>query len=58
MAIPNTTTLGDDGKKVGPEGGSGFKLYPAIPRIISKSIDRQTDADGKINVNIQVKAEE
>ena len=58
MAVPNTTTLGDDGKKVGPEGGSGYKLYPAIPRIISKSIDRQTDADGKIKVNIQVKAEE
>lgn len=57
-AYPNTEVKGDDNTKVGPEGGSGFKLYPAIPRIISKSIDRQTDAEGKINVNIQVKAEE
>jgi hypothetical protein len=57
-AMPNTTALGDDGKKVGPEGGTGYKLYPAIPRIISKQIDRQTDAEGKINVNIQVKAED
>jgi hypothetical protein len=43
---------------VGPEGGTGYKLYPAIPRIISKQIDRQTNAEGKINVNIQVKAED
>ena len=56
MAMPNTTTLGDDETKVGPEGGTGFKFYPAIPRIISKKIDRQTDAEGKINVNIQVQA--
>ena len=55
-AMPNTTALGDDETKVGPEGGTGFKFFPAIPRIISKKIDRQTDAGGKINVNIQVKA--
>lgn len=55
--FPNTNKKGDDNTKVGPEGGSGYKLYPAIPRIISKSIDRQTDAQGKINVNIQVKAQ-
>lgn len=55
-AMPNTTALGDDETKVGPEGGSGFKFYPAIPRIISKKIDRQTDAEGKINVNIKVQA--
>ena len=57
MAFPNTEAKGDDNTKVGPEGGSGFKLYPSIPRIISKSIDRQTDAEGKINVSIQVAAE-
>lgn len=57
-AYPNTEAKGDDNTKVGPEGGSGFKFYPAIPRIIGKSIDRQTDAEGKINVSIQVKAEE
>ena len=55
-AMPNTTALGDDETKVGPEGGTGFKFFPAIPRIISKKIDRQTDAEGKINVKIQVQA--
>lgn len=55
--MPNTSVKGDDNTKVGPEGGAGYKLYPAIPRIISKQIDRQTDANGKINVSIQVKAE-
>lgn len=55
--MPNTSVQGDDNTKVGPEGGAGYKLYPAIPRIISKQIDRQTDANGKINVSIQVKAE-
>ncbi len=57
-AFPTTTAKGDDNTKVGPEGGSGFKLYPAIPRITSKTIDRQTNAQGQINVSITVQAEE
>lgn len=57
-AFPTTSALGDDNTKVGVEGGSGFKLYPAIPRILTKKIDRQTNAEGKINVSITVKAED
>lgn len=51
------TFFGSDRTPVGPYGGTGFSEYPAIPRITSKSIDANSDAEGKINVKITVKAE-
>ena len=56
-ANPQNVPNGDDGTSVGPYGGSGFSQYPAIPRILSKSIDSKTNDEGKINVKIEVKAE-
>lgn len=48
---------GQDGTLRGPHGGTGFSFYPNIPRITSKTIDSNTDADGKLNVKITVKAQ-
>ncbi len=56
-ANPKNVPNGDDGTPVGPYGGTGFSQYPAIPRIISKDIDGKTNDEGKINVKIEVKAE-
>jgi hypothetical protein len=56
-AHPVDAPIGSDGTAVGPYGGTGFSEYPAIPRIISKTIDSNSDAEGKINVKITVKAE-
>ena len=56
-AHPIYAPLGSDGTPIGPYGGTGFFEYPAIPRITSKSIDANSDAEGKINVKITVKAE-
>lgn len=50
--------LGIDDKPIGIKGGGGFSEYPAIPRIICKTIDKKTNEEGKINVNIKVKAEQ
>lgn len=58
FARPIDAPLGSDGTVVGPYGGTGFSEYPAIPRIISKSIDSNSNAEGKINVKITVKAEQ
>ena len=57
-AHPVDAPTGSDGTPVGPYGGTGFSEYPAIPRIISKTIDSNSDAEGKINVKITVKAEQ
>lgn len=57
-AHPIDAPTGSDGTAVGPYGGTGFSEYPAIPHIISKSIDSNSDAEGKINVKITVKAEQ
>lgn len=57
-AHPVDAPIGNDGTAVGPYGGTGFSEYPAIPRIISKTIDSNSDAEGKINVKITVKAEQ
>ena len=46
--------------KVGIYAGSGFsddQLAP-IPYIVSKRIDEQTDAAGKLNIKVRVKAGE
>jgi len=56
-AKPQNAPTGEDGTVVGPYGGTGFSQYPAIPRIISKDIDGSTNDEGKINVKIEVKAE-
>ena len=56
-AKENNVGNGDDGTPVGIYGGTGFSPYPAIPRILSKSVDAYTNDEGKINVNIEVKAE-
>lgn len=45
---------GQDGTPLGITGGSGFSLYPNIPRITSSTIDSNTDNDGKLNVTIKV----
>lgn len=48
-----------DGTDIGIYGGSGFSeetsLAP-IPRIVSKSVDEQTDASGKLTVTVTVKS--
>lgn len=56
-AQPQNVPNGDDGTPVGPYGGTGFSPYPAIPRIVSKTIDGSTNDEGKINVKIELKAE-
>ena len=53
-AYINTTVLGDDGTVVGPYGGTGFSLYPSIPRITESNIDTYTDGEGKLNVKVKV----
>ncbi len=57
---PDTRSFGktgQDGTPVGITGGTGFSYYPSIPRITDKTIDSNTDAEGKLNVKITVKAE-
>ena len=56
-ASPSSPGNGQDGTPCGPQGGTGFSEYPGIPRITSKSIDSHTDATGKLNVKITVKAQ-
>jgi hypothetical protein len=48
-----------DGGEVGIYGGTGFSdtALPPGPRIISKKIADQTDADGKLRIEIEVGAE-
>ncbi len=53
-AYINTTVLGDDGTVVGPYGGTGFSLYPSIPRITESKIDTYTNGEGKLNVKVKV----
>lgn len=57
-ANPQNVPDGDDGTPVGPYGGTGFSPYPAVPRILSKTIDGSTNDEGKINVKVEVKAEQ
>lgn len=56
-AYPVNPTLGSDGTPRGPLGGTGFTDHPSIPRITSRKIDTNPDADGKVNVKITVSAE-
>ena len=50
---------GTDGTDIGIYGGTGFsdKALPPGPRIISKKVAEQTDADGNLQVEIQVSTE-
>ncbi len=45
------------GEVVGITGGEGFNDYPGIPRVLTATIDAQTDDKGKLNASITVKAE-
>lgn len=57
--IPKITTqLASDSTYIGPAGGMGVSDYPAIPRIVNKTIDSNTDSEGKLNISITVKAEQ
>ena len=57
--VPNYTTyLAKDKTYRGPAGGIGVSDYPAIPRIVNKTIDSNTDSEGKLNISITVKAEQ
>ena len=56
-AVLTNPGYGQDGTLRGPQGGTGFSYYPSIPRITSKTIDSNTDADGNLNVKITVKAQ-
>ena len=56
-AVLTNPGYGQDGTLRGPQGGTGFSSYPSIPRITSKTIDSNTDADGNLNVKITVKAQ-
>ena len=56
--IDKSNFLGSDGTVIGIEGGSGFDpdtLAP-IPRIVSKKVDEQSNASGKLTINVTVKA--
>lgn len=53
-AYIKTNVLGDDGTVVGPYGGTGFSLYPSIPRITESKIDTYTNEEGKLNVKVKV----
>lgn len=58
---PNKTATfgnGQDGTPIGTTGGTGFSLYPNIPRITSSTIDSSTDDEGKLNVSIKVEIPE
>ena len=48
---------GEDGTPIGITGGEGFNEYPGIPRVLTATIDAQTDDQGKLNASITVKAE-
>ena len=47
-----------DGTDIGIYGGTGFsdKALAPIPRIVSKSVDEQSDASGKLTVKVTVKS--
>lgn len=48
---------GADNTPMGIMGGTGFNDYPAIPRVVTATIDAQNDGEGYLNASIKVKAE-
>jgi len=52
-----TTYLGTDGKEVGSYGGQyPYDLTPTYPRITTMNVAKQTTADNKLSVEIEVSA--
>lgn len=54
---PYTLSFTVEGVTVGITGGEGFNKYPGIPRVLTSTIDAQTDDKGKLNASITVQAE-
>ena len=54
---PDTLSFTVEGVTVGITGGEGFNKYPGIPRVLTSTIDAQTDDKGKLNASITVQAE-
>jgi hypothetical protein len=48
-----------DGTDIGIYGGTGFSdtALPPVPRIVSKSVPEQTDENGKLNIQVRIKAQ-
>lgn len=57
FTFPNTMSQTVEGVTVGITGGEGFNKYPGIPRVLTSTIDAQTDDKGKLNASITVQAE-
>lgn len=57
FTFPNTMSQTIEGVTVGITGGEGFNKYPGIPRVLTSTIDAQTDDKGKLNASITVQAE-
>lgn len=57
FTFPNTMSSTVEGVTVGITGGEGFNKYPGIPRVLTSTIDAQTDDKGKLNASITVQAE-
>lgn len=57
FTYPNTMSKTVEGVTVGITGGEGFNKYPGIPRVLTSTIDAQTDDKGKLNASITVQAE-
>ena len=53
----DTLSFTVEGVTVGITGGEGFNKYPGIPRVLTSTIDAQTDDKGKLNASITVQAE-
>lgn len=54
---PDTLSFTVEDVTVGITGGEGFNKYPGIPRVLTSTIDAQTDDKGKLNASITVQAE-
>lgn len=57
LTFPNAMSQTVVGVAVGITGGEGFNKYPGIPRVLTSTIDAQTDDKGKLNASITVQAE-
>jgi hypothetical protein len=57
FTFPNAMSQTVEGVTVGITGGEGFNKYPGIPRVLTSTIDAQTDDKGKLNASITVQAE-
>lgn len=57
FTFPNAMSQTVKGVTVGIRGGEGFNKYPGIPRVLTSTIDAQTDDKGNLNASITVQAE-